>query len=425
MNNIRLNIFTSGFKNKKSSFLLAVFILIIFIGQSVLSHSKEVSSANTTAIEKTETCRSNPKHAYQVFVPSVRQDENQLPLLVLIDPHGDGKLAVDRFKEAAQKYRVIVVGSNLIKNNDPDYLSELDELIADVKSRYPAGDLLFTGGFSGGARMALSYAVGHKTNGVLACGALAQNNEIDALTCRVMCLIGIEDFNFIEAAPFVLNPMAIPSNLAIELTEATHEWPEREQLSQAFGNLILSVMPPGTLAEKKQYVKEYVDEEIKRAGEFEINGEYLQAMLVLHNMMSNAYFNHEKDFMSLADVISNKSEFQNQGAELDKNVRFEVKVRNSYLNAMTQKDSTWWKSETDILKTKISEEKNEFALHTYKRIKGFLGIACYSLSNRYIEEKDAQNLKKVLMVYQLVEPENSAIPGFLKTLDKLNRELQK
>jgi hypothetical protein len=411
---------------KTDIFLLTGWLmLLLFTCQPVLGQGQETPKPKTAVIDKTETCRSNPKHTYQVFVPSVEQGDNQLSMLVLIDPHGDGKLAVNGFKDVAQKYQTVVIGSNLIKNNDPNFIKELEELIADVKNRYPVGNILFVGGFSGGARMGLAYATGHPVKGVLACGALAQKEEINSISCKIMCLIGMEDFNFIEAAPFVLDPLSMPSNLAIEITKTSHDWQKKEQLAEAFRYLLLLVMPPGIPAEKKKYIKDFVAEQKQRIETAEKAGEHLQACLISKNMMGNPYFERETNFMDLTDELAEKTGFRNQAAELNKNFQFEAKLRDAYLNALVKNDSAWWNNEIKTLNSKIAEEKNEFSLQTYKRIKGFLGIACYSLSSRFAEEKDAPKLEQVLVVYRMVEPSNSAIPQLLKTLAQLKKEGKK
>jgi hypothetical protein len=405
--------------NLSQNILLAI---LLFLCQFSWGQSQTNESAKTIVIDRTETCRSNPKNSYQIFIPSVDTSFKQMPLFVSIDSHGDGQLAIAGFKEAARKYQVVVVGSNVIKNNDPNYIQELDELIADVRSRFPVGRNLYLGGFSGGARMALGYATNHKPDGVLACGALAQTEEIHAIQCKIMCIIGMDDFNFIEAAPFIVDPMAMPSNLAIETTKASHSWPGKDQLQRAMGYMVLSVIPPGTLAEKRKYVQEFVAEQKLRIDQLDKSNESIQAALTARNMMSCPIFERETTFMTIADQKVNTPNCKNQLAELQKDLQFEAKVRNSYYSALTQKDSTWWKPEIELLNSKITTEKNEFSQQTYKRIKGFLGIVCFSLCNRYEQEKDIADLEKVLFVYRSIEPGNPDMLQFSKTLGQLKKK---
>lgn len=405
----------------RTFFLYGLTFFMLLINQFSLGQSK-IMYGKTEVIYRSETCHSNPKHSYQVFVPSVDTSFRQIPLFISINPNGNGKLAIEGFKEAAQKYQAVVVGSNLIKNNDANYIQELDELIADVKSRFPVGNILFIGGFPGTASMVIDYATNHKVDGVLACGAITQKEEISTISCKIMCIIGMEDFNFIEVAPFIVDPMAMPSNLAIEMTKASHSWPEKELLQRALGYLLLSVMPPGTLTEKRKYVQNYVAEQKQRIELLAKTNENLQAALTARYMMSSPFFERETTFMSIADEMTNNPNFQSQVQELQKNFQFEAKVRNNYMNALTQKDSTWWKPEIEILNSKINSEKNEFALQTFKRIKGFLGITCYSFCDRFVQEKNIPDLEKALFVYRLIEPKNPDMLQFFKTLEQLKKK---
>jgi hypothetical protein len=74
-----------------------------------------------------------------------------------------------------------------------------------------------------------------------------------------------------------------------------------------------------------------------------------------------------------------------------------------------------------MLNSKINTEKDEFMQLAYKRIKGFLGILCYSMCERFSTENDAGNLEKALTVYQMAEPKNPDVQKFSKTLEQLKR----
>jgi hypothetical protein len=404
-----------------SLFRYVLLFLLILTDRSGFGQSQGTMSAKTTVIDQTVACKLHPEHTYQVFVPSVDPDFKQLPLLVAIDPHGNGKLAVAGLKEAAQKYQMVVVGSNLIRNNDTTYIREIDELIADVKNRFPVGNILFIGGFSGGARMSLDYATKHPVNGVIACGALAKPVEINLLNCRVMCIIGMDDFNFIEAAPFITDPASIPSNLSIEMIKGAHNWPEKELLKLASGQLLLSVAPPGNLVEKRKIVKEYVDQQKKRIDSLVRINESLQAALVSHNMMSSSVFEREGSFFGLFDNLMQNENSQRQVGRLAQSFQMETKIREEYMNALFQKDPAWWSHEIEVLDSKIISEKEIYTQMVYQRVKSFLGIICYSFCQHFEEDKNAQKLEQVLSVYRLVEPHNSEMLRFSKVLDQMKR----
>jgi len=399
--------------------LYLLLIIPAFCWASFACQSKGKASELTSVVDQTASCQSNPQHTYQVFIPSVESVCNNLPLLVVIDSHGDGNLAVAQFKDAVQKYPAVVVGSNLIKNNDATYIQELEELIADVKSRYPVGETLYIGGFSGGARMSIGYAVNHRTDGVIACGALAQPDQIKAVHCPLMAILGMDDFNFVEAAQFVLNPSQMPSNLLIEITKASHSWPEKSLLTQVFGYFQLSASNTICGTDKKKVMAAYVEGQELRIDSLTLAKEPIQAAMVALNLTHSAELESEGSFSSVSEKLMQSEGYKFQQNELMASIQFEMKVREAYYNALQQKDFVWWKKEIDVLNSKIGSEPNVYTQMAYLRIKGFLGIVCYSLSNQCVRSNDVQQLEQILTVYRLVEPNNPDMLNFAAVLQQL------
>lgn len=382
-------------------------IVFIFIAGSIISCTQPDGQKELTSqMSKIDSCQNNIQHTYEVFIPAVEKSDAQLPLLVVIDPHGSGKYALAQFKEAASKYSTLMISSNLVKNNYAGYIHALEELVQDVKNKYPIGNTIYLAGFSGGARMAIAYAQNHRVNGVIACGALAQPEQIKAVNCPVYAITGMDDFNFIEAARFVLDPDKIPANLLIEITHVSHAWPTKEVLTNAFGYLDLSSSTPKIGLHTKSLTKEYVQQQKNQIDSLISTAEILQATLLSRKMSLVPEFEKRGDFKPAYLKLLNDPVFSVQKEELSKSLQFELKVRDAYYNAFQQKDTLWWGKEINSLQSKINSEKNLFTLMAYQRIKGFLGIMCYSLSNRYVSNKDLINLEKILSVYHTLEPEN-------------------
>jgi hypothetical protein len=407
-------------KNRCNSFRYFLLLLLVLFNNQGIGQSKGTPATKTTVIERTETCLTNPKHTYQIIVPAIEKGIKELALLVVIDPHGDGKLAIAGFKESASKYRVVVAGSKLIKNNDANYIPEIDELIADVKNRFPVGSCVYLGGFSGGARMAIGYAINHAVQGVIACGALAQPEQIRLLNCRIISIIGMDDFNFMEAVPFILDPIKMPSNLEIEITKASHTWPEKELLQQAMGNLLFANSLDNRL-QKQNGIEGYLEEQKHRIDSLYKINENIQAVLVARNMANTFCFEKENSFLVLSDQLMKNKNYRFQLDKLSKCIDFETKIREAYYNALFQKDSVWWKKEINVLNSNINLEKDEYTRMTYRRIKGFLGIICFSYCQRFSGEQDAKRLAQILSVYRVVEPQNPEILQFAKVLNRIKR----
>jgi poly(3-hydroxybutyrate) depolymerase len=174
----------------------------VFVGSSLFSCSRALPVG---AIEQTDSCVLNRQHVYEVYVPAREKATQRLPLVILLDPHGDGRLAIEHFRNGADRYALVLAASDLIKNNFPGYQDAISELIGEVRKKYPVNQVVCWSGFSGGARMALDYASIIGWQGVLVSGALDTPDRIRMMTCPVLSLAGLGDFNLAETATYLFS----------------------------------------------------------------------------------------------------------------------------------------------------------------------------------------------------------------------------
>ncbi len=414
--------------------LLSLLLVLLFLGM-ISCESVEKSKETVQSVAKTDTCKSDSKNTYEVFVPERKSVQEKLPLLVIIDAHGNGAFAIEKFKQSAKQYSVILVASNLVKNGFVNYESAIETLINDVRNKYQVSEMVFMTGFSGGARMALGYALTHKLRGLILCGALANADQITAITCPVFAISGMDDFNFMETAQYLFQEQSVPENLKIELTKSSHNWPDSLILTNAMGFLYLSNQNANSTSVKKSQITDYCQSQIARIETLEKSADFLKAATVARNMSTTAPFNSDKTFASKYSDLVARPEYTNQLNRLKECLNFEIKARQPYIDAFSTKDSSWWKNEIRVLNEKILTEKDSFKTDMYQRIKGFLGILCYSFGNQVVKEQNAEMLNKIVFVYRTLEPENpyvlyfSAFPYFWKgnneaTISILNKSIQ-
>jgi predicted esterase len=387
------------------------------------------------AVAKTDCCKLDPKNSYEVYIPERDTPAEKLPLLVIIDPHGSGKFALDKFKQGASLYPAVLIASNLVKNGFAGYESAVQDLIEDVRQKYPVGEAIFMTGFSGGARMALGYALSHHLNGLILCGALANADQINILHCPVFSISGMDDFNFMETAQYLFREQSTPANLKIELTNATHNWPDSPMLANAFGFLRLSCQATDIPSLPKSQLNTYCKEQHSRIDSLLQHGDFLKASLIAHNMASAEPFNSDKTFAATFNTLKTNPQYISQLNRLEKGLKFEISVRQSYLDAFRTKDTLWWKNEIRTTEEKIKTERDSYMRDTYRRIKGFWGIASYMFCKQAVKEQNTEALNKVLSIYRMLEPENpdmfyfSSFPDFWKgnnevTLSLLRKALE-
>ena len=414
------------------------FILLLSLMLScglVSSGGPGKSNEPIKAVEKSDYCKLDSKNTYEVYIPERVNTIDKLPLLVIIDAHGSGKFALEKFKQSANQYRAVLVASNLIKNGFEGYEGAIQKLIEDVRQKYPVGKTVFMTGFSGGARMALGYALSHQVNGLILCGALANSNQINALHCPVISISGMDDFNFMETAQYLFQKQSTPGNLKIELTNASHNWPDSVMLSNAFGFLRLSCQSTDIPALSESQLKMYCQLQQSRINSLKQQGDFLKAALVARNIATTEPFNSDKTFGSIYNSLKTNPGYISQMSRLEKCINFEMSVRQSYIDAFQAKDTLWWKNEIRKAEDKIKVEQDSYTKDMYKRIKGFWGIACYSFCKQVVKDQNTEVLNKILSIYRMVEPDNpdmfyfAAFPFFWKgnneaTLSQLKKALR-
>lgn len=402
---------------------ISILLLIIVFGLSLHSCTHTGNTGlNDEAINKTDTCNSDAKHTYLVYIPPLKSKCKALPLTIIIDPHGNGKYAIENFKESAEKYPGILVASNLIRNNFGDYVNSLNELVNDVKKKYPVSDKLYLAGFSGGGRMVISYSMYYPVDGLIVCGALASAEQIKAVNCPVIALIGMDDFNFIEVAQYIFKPTSSPENLRIEFTNASHTWPQKRMLTDAMGYIQLSSEEINSCIDSKTLLTEYCKEQKLRVDSLTSIHEFLKAGLVARNMAMGNNFEDYYDFISLRRDLEYGSAFMAELEQLKESIRFELSVRSAYYGALQQEDSTWWENEIISLKANINSDRDVFRSMAYRRIKGFLGIMSYSLCNQFIKEDKMADMERILEVYRMLEPNNPDMFYFSAYLAQYNEK---
>jgi alpha/beta hydrolase fold. len=364
------------------------------------------SSQTVKAIAKTDSCKLDSRNTYEVYMPQRGNADQKLPLLVIIDAHGNGKFTIDKFKQGANLYPTLLVASNLVKNDFEGYVEAIQTLVNDVRQKYPVGNIIFVAGFSGGARMVLEYALTHPVNGLILCGALANSDQINALHCSVISISGMDDFNFMETAQYLFQEQQTPTNLKIELTNDSHGWPHNLMLANELGFLRLSCQTEDIPSLPKSQLERYCQGQQLRIDSLQQNGDFLKAALVARNMTTTEPFNNDKTFAASYNKLKSNREYTSQLTRLEKYLQFEISVRQPYLNAFQTKDTLWWKNEIKTLAEKINTEQDPYAKDTYRRIQGFLGIASYSFCKQAIDGQNADALNKILSIYRMLEPQN-------------------
>jgi predicted esterase len=204
-------------------------VMVVLLAHSTLAITQTDSIPRGQIVERLEAL-SDSSQSYALYLPSNYTPDRKWPVLYAFDPGARGRVPVERFKEAAEKYGWIVLGSNTSRNGPWNVsVNAWNAMLTDSHQRFAIDDeRAYATGFSGGARVAVRIATGCKClAGVMANGA---GFPVDLTPSPQMHFVffgaaGVDDFNYAE-----LKNLQEPLTKAgiihrVQTFEGRHEWP--------------------------------------------------------------------------------------------------------------------------------------------------------------------------------------------------------
>jgi predicted esterase len=212
-----------------SSFVRLSVMVILLTHLTALAITQTDSIPRGQIVERIEALNDSSQ-SYALYLPSNYTPDRKWPVLYAFDPGARGRVPVERFKEAAEKYGWIVLGSNNSRNGPWDVVvNAWNAMLTDTHQRFAIDDnRSYATGFSGGARAAVRIAVGCKClAGVMANGA---GFPIDLAPTPQMHFAffgaaGVDDFNYPELKG--LEELLTKAGIIhrVQTFEGRHEWP--------------------------------------------------------------------------------------------------------------------------------------------------------------------------------------------------------
>jgi len=214
---------------------------------STTSTSTEQPTATTTVSAPKDTfstgqvipsvsLNADPSQNFALYLPDNYVQGAKFPVIIFFDPHGDGTVPLNLYKDLAGKFHYILIGSNSSKNGMGFEQTKIiaDNLVTEAKTRFGVdqGHITFCG-FSGGAKVALlSGASNGSVSTIIYCGAAVESNPDHPLT--LLGFAGKRDMNYTDVVSF--NEGLARSTLKHYLVEwgGKHEFPTADVFNDAF-----------------------------------------------------------------------------------------------------------------------------------------------------------------------------------------------
>jgi len=294
------------------------FISVLFSAMVVIASAQPGSPSNEIArgqiIEKL-TCADKPDQSYALYLPANYDPARKWPVLYAFDPGARGKLPVERYQEAAERFGWIVVGSNNSRN--ASWQSSIDSWNAithDTHQRFSIDDArLYVAGLSGGARTAVGIAVACENcvTGVIASAAGFPPSVTPSASIHfaIFTTSGINDFNFPEVKTLEaqLTKLGIPNQMAV--FDGGHEWLPVSVAVEAVGWMELFAMQSGKLQPDTDKINAIWKARYDAAQALESSGKLYDAYLIYAAMGKTFKGLREiNDVQAKANLLESKAE---------------------------------------------------------------------------------------------------------------------
>jgi tetratricopeptide (TPR) repeat protein len=256
------------------------------------------------------TCQADATQSYALYLPTSYTPARKFPILYAFDPGARGARPVELFKDAAERYGYIVVGSNNSRNG-MDVTAAVNTLWDDTHARFTIDERrVYAAGFSGGARVATG--LGQVSNGaiagVIACGGgfSGGSKPTQATPFILFATTGTEDFNHPELNELhrTFDALGLANRLAV--FAGGHDWPPRELCMEAIEWLEMQAMRAGRRVRDDALIEQLFKQRVEQAHAAEGAQKLYDAY--------NAYDTLVREFKDLRDV----TEFERKLRELAK-----------------------------------------------------------------------------------------------------------
>ncbi len=244
-----------------------------------------------TIIEKV-VCRNDASQSYALYIPSNNKTN---AVIYFFDPHGEGSLPVKKYKELADKYQYVLTGSNNSKNGNDWQTTEniWQNLFNDTRQRLDFDhNIIYTCGFSGGAKVASYIALHHNEVSAVIAGGAGLPDEVPAANFNFSFtgIAGEGDMNMTDlvALDNDLNKTQTKHRIIFFNGKLYEMGAVDSVMDIAFAGLQLDLMRKKFIAKNDSFVNAYIDNSKKRLNADIKRNDLIQAGTRMHAFSKHA-----------------------------------------------------------------------------------------------------------------------------------------
>ncbi|NOX86715.1 MAG: hypothetical protein GXO86_12255, partial [Chlorobi bacterium] len=407
------------------SFLKIIYLSLVFMILEACAgdgHAKQEKktfkeTAEYAAGQLTDTvkCIADTSYSYALYLPGSYQPETEHPVLFFFDAHKRGKLPVKKYKALADKYGYILAGSYNSTNGQSRIEMEraIRMMTDDVLNRFRVDpERIYTGGFSGGARVAAYVALfKRKIAGTVGCAAgFPQINTQPNTGFAYIALVGDKDFNYLELKNLDRSLEGSGIRHFLRVYDGKHDWPPEQVMEDAFLFFQFEAMRKTQIPVDRKLVRKFAEQNNDSVEKASNNRDWLGLAYWLNRAVVylSGISDVEKEKEMLAKLKHNPQYQKHLQEELDME-KTEHELQQSYVRAMENRGKDWWVKNINelIRKAKNGNSKDQRLMNT--RLLNYLSLVSYMYATRALRDNITEHADKYLTIYEMVDPDNPEV----------------
>ena len=406
-------------------FTVVVAFLLLSCGQGNSSKANTETTARSSKtqpgydttlqvgiVKDTVTCRNDNGQAYALYLPTYYTCSRQWPCIILFDAHARGALPLRMYKDIAEQYGFILVGSNVSKNGlQPNAIDNIiNTLWDDVHARINIdANRTYTSGFSGGAKVAAMAAFGHgSVAGVIGCaGGLPNPDQVSRVNFDYFGIAGDYDFN--QPEMMQLDDQLANANKTHQLLtwSGIHAWPPASEYKTAILWMMVNSMKHGNMPKDSVVgteLKKVLDKRIAAASsrkDVVTAGWLLSGYASLLDGMTNIHGSKTQMGISFTNA-----EYRAAVDAMPQIIQSEQRMEQELSGPFTVLNEQVWGQKIAGLNQDIAHAKTPQVAHSMRRVLAFLGFVSYMSVSRATAAGDLAHAESYNRIFKMADPKN-------------------
>ncbi len=360
-------------------------------------------------------CGNHPEYSYALYLPKAYNDERRWPVIFLFDAHARGTLPVEKYKALANKFGVILACSNNSKNGlNANIINMISyNFIEDIQSRFGIDEKsVYTGGFSGGARIAVEVADMNKAvSGVIGCGAgVPDKNFIGRIDFDYFLCAGNKDFNYKELKQLSTELKNAGVNYYFSVFDGKHEWPQEDIFEQGLYFLMISGNAGDSLNADGKMVKDYLSFEKNNLQKAFNTNDIVEQVHIYERMAATLNkITNTTEYQKKLKILYTTKIWHEHEKNLKKALANEAAMQKYFMQNFDSRGIKWWKTQIDELYSHSHDAPSKEERLSYTRLLNYLSLLSYLYLDNSLKNNELAKAQKYLFIYQKVDPDNTEV----------------